>query len=484
MNRRDQLDELEISFWARVIRRRRGLIAVVVVVCTVATVAAILLRGPVHTARTEIFVAGTELGPEVQFVTSRYVAESVEGVLGYEPDVSVSASDTTFIIGIEASATSPDEAARIVDTYAATFVTLREQVADDAWRATVAELERAVTQTQQELAFVPPGDPEGKVQRLEREFAAYQDALAMAANGSFADSRARPVVLSQATVVPVTPLSTEIGLFGAAAAVVGFIAGLCIAAIRQGLSRGIGEPAAAADAARAPLLGRLPTTRALTRRGSRRRGQDPGLDGVLLAPGSDAYEAVGLLRSRLWPNRDKLRGTVQVCSIATRDRLDAAITAVNLARSCAQSGTSCALVWADLRRPAEILRDLGVNADGPGLAEALAGAAPEAFLQESADLPKLSVLVPGTAPTSVVDLLSTQVIAEVVDRLAGVVDVIVVHTPPAGEHPDAQLVGTAVEASILVVSARTPRQDVQRAGEELRAAGADIRGVAFAGSVL
>ncbi|QYN34501.1 hypothetical protein K1T35_39880 [Pseudonocardia sp. DSM 110487] len=476
MNRRDQLDELEISFWARVIRRRGLLIAAVVVVCTAATVAAVLMRGPVHTARTEIFVSGAELAPEVQFVESQYVTDAVEQVLGYEPDVAVSASDTSFLITIEATAPSPEEAARVVDTYAATFVTLRERVAGEAWGATVAELERAVEHTQLEMQRLPVGDPEGKIQRLEREFAAYSEALAMAANGSFADARARPVVLTQATLLPAGSPATELAFYGLAAAVVGFVAGLGIAAIREGTSSRIGDPRAAAEVVHAPLLGTVP---AAPKR-SRRRGE-PGFDRLLLAPGTDAYEATGLMRSRLWPNREKLRGTVLVCGIAESDRLDASAAAVNLARSYAQSGTSCALVWADFRSPAEILGTLGADLDRPGLADALAGAQPETFLQESPDTPKLSVLVPGIAPTSVVDLLSGRRVADVIGRLAEVRDVVVVHTPPLRDHPDAQLAGRAVETSLLVVGARTRRQDLQRADEELRAAGVTVGGVAFAG---
>jgi Mrp family chromosome partitioning ATPase len=158
-----------------------------------------------------------------------------------------------------------------------------------------------------------------------------------------------------------------------------------------------------------------------------------------------------------------------------------AAAAVNLARSYAQSGTSCALVWADFRRPPEILRTLGADLDRPGLADALAGAQPETFLQESPDVPKLSVLVPGIAPTSVVDLLSGRGVADAIGRLAAVRDVVVVHTPPLRDHADAQLVGRAVETTLVVVSARTRRQDLQRADHDLRAAGVAVGGVVFAG---
>lgn len=556
MNRSGQLDELEISFWGRVLRQRWKLIALVTLLVTAATVGAVLNRGTSYTAQTEIFVSGTELSPEVQFIQSRHVVDEVSAVLGYRPDVSVTASDTSFVIGLEGSGRTAEEATRAVDTYAATYVTLRERAADDAWQATVTELERAVAQTQQELALVPVGDPEGKVQRLEREFAAYQDALAAAANGSFAAERGRPVVLAQAVATGETLLASAV-LYGLAAAAVGLVAGLGLAAMTMGLRRGIGEPRGAVHALRAPLLGTVPSARELAGGSAKARPRrSTNENGPLARPGTPAAEAIALVRARLRPSdREILRGAVQVCSAAEIDRADASAVALNLAHSCARSGTRCILVWADYRHSSDTLAELGIDTDGAGLTDALArpcprprsaprtaaedvpaigtvavatapssteatavgssasgttvvrapaasrpngtvpvGPAPSAdetsadvrtggaaaYLHATAE-PRLRILGPGLPPESVVDLLSGRGFDRLLTKLTELTDLVIVYTPPLDCYPEAQIVGRAVDESVVVVSARTRHDVLERAGEDMRAAGASVDGIVFAG---
>lgn len=481
-----QLEELEINFWRRVIRRQLRLVVLVVAVFVVVTVSVLLVRPTSYSATTEVFVSGGDVGPEVEFIESRYVVDRVARELGYEPDISVGASATAWIMEIEARGPSPKEATRVADTYAATYAALREDAADQAWRATIAGLERTIEQTQRELIAVPEGDPDSAIPRLERDLAAYQESLASAMAGSFTETRARPVVLPGAEVRTNGGLQ-DLLLYGLAAAVVGLIAGFGAAAIRQGLDPRVDGPGGAAQALRAPLLG---TTRSADERlysppvGWRRRSRNLGYDRLLVEPGSSEAEAIGLVRTRLLPMESKKpRGAVQVCGVETGDQVDAASVAVNLARSFALANVPTALVWADFRHNADILGVLGVDPTGRGLADVVAGETSMTdVLTQPADVPSLWVLTPGSAPASIVDFYSGPSFKQFMEDVVAFVDVIVVHTPPLAEHADGQLVAQRVDASVVVVNGSTARRGpLEAAEEDLRSVGVRIEGVVYAG---
>lgn len=487
MNLSGQLEELEIGFWRRVIRRRLRLVAVVVAVFVAVTVSVFLVRPASYTATTEVFVSGSDVAPEVEFIKSRHVVDQVARELGYVPDISVAASATAWIMEIEATGPSPEEATRVVDTYAATYVALRESAADQAWRATVAGLEGTIEQTRRELIAIPDGDPDSAIPRLERDLASYQEALASAMAGNLTEARARPVVLS-GTVVKMTGGPQDLLLYGLAAAVVGLIAGFGIAAIRQGLDTGVDGAGEASQALRAPLLG---TTRAANELiysppgGWRRRRRNLGYGRLLAEPGSRDAEAIGLVRTRLLPmDRKKPRGAVQVCGVETADRVDAASVAVNLARSFAQAKVPTALVWADFRHAGDILDVLGADPTHRGLANVAAGEITMAgAMHQSVNIPNLWVLTAGSAPPSIVDFLSGHGFKQFMEDVVAFVDVVVVHTPPLAEFADGQLVAQSVDASVVVVNGiHARRGPLEKIEEELRAIGLHIEGLVYAGS--
>lgn len=485
MNLSGQLEELEISFWRRVVRRRWRLVALVTMLFVGVTVSVMLVRPVAFSATTEVFVSGGDVAPEVEFIKSRHVVDEVSRKLGYVPEISVKASSTAWIMDVEAEGQSREEAVRAADVYATTYVRLREDAAYQAWRATIVGLQRSVEETQRQLNAVPVGDPDANIPRLERDLAYYQESLALAMTGSFTESRARPVLLSQAAVRPVGGAPTLL-LYGLAAAMVGIVAGAGIAAIREGLNTRIDVPNRAAQVLRAPLLG---TTRGANEllyappAGWRRRRRCLGNERLLARPGTPEAEALGLVRTRLLPmDSKKPRGAVQVCGVETADRHDAAVAAANLAQSFAHSGVPTALVWADFRHSAGILEVLGADPAHCGLAEVVTEECTlHSTMHQSADESNLWVLTSGHLPASVVDLVSGQRFRQTMDDLVAFVDVVVVFTPPLAEHPDGQLMAQAVDATVLVVNAQTHRGPLAQAEEDLRSMGVRVEGVIFAG---
>lgn len=485
MNHYSQPEELEISFWRRAVARRKVLVLAVVAVFVAVTVAVVLLRPATYSASSEVFVSGSDVTPEIQFVKSQHVVNTVERELGYPPQVTVEGSETAYILVIQATSATPEEAVRVADTYATAYVRLREAADDQARQSSEAGLRREIAETERALRTTPGGASSEAGRGLARDLAASQESLTAVSTAS-AQASTRPLVLSKATPDPADG-SSGVLLYGAAAAALGLVAGIGLAGISVGLDKRIAEPGPATQILRAPLLGTVRSANDLMYgppRGVRRRRRWLGRRDVLAGAGTPEAEAVGLIRSRLLPIDQKVRGTVLVCGVDSGDHVDASAVAADLAQSFARVGVSTALVWADFRFAGNELAELGGTPSGRGLAEVVAGACPLAgALQSSSTVPHLALLAPGEPPHTVIDFLSSSGFGRMLEELVTLVDVVVVHTPPTDHNAGSSIVARAVDASVVVVGAQTRRDRLAQAEEEMRATGVHVEGIVFAGSV-
>ncbi|OLL73588.1 putative tyrosine-protein kinase [Pseudonocardia sp. Ae168_Ps1] len=470
MNPTSSPDELEITFWRRALVRHGRLVAAVVVLFVVVTVAAVLLRPPAYSASTEVFVSGADVGPEVQFVQSRYVQEAVAAELGYQPDVTVEADESTWVLAVSASAPTPEEAERVATTYAGAYVRLREQAGSAARRASEAELEQSIAGVRSALDSLSPQAPPQAATRLQEDLSTYQDALTATTSTSI-QSGPRPVVLD--TVVADAPASSMVWLYAAAAAAIGLVAGAGLAGAVAGLDPHVPSAAYAAHSLRAPLFGTVPPS-------------GPG-SGAGRRPGrwwarrrrprrADGGESIAMIRALVLPgDRDKVRGSVLVCATGSADRSEARAVATGLATSFARTGATATVVRAEFD---------GTEGSSPGLTTVLAGQATLADALVPVDgTPGLSVLSPGEAPGSTVDLLSGRAFGRLLEELEKTVDVVVLLCDPLGEDPGAALVSRSADATILVVSERSRRDELQRADETLRATGGRTEGIVYIGEI-
>lgn len=466
MNQTASSDELEISFWRRALRRHRMLVLTVVVLFVAVTVAAVLLRPASHSATTEVFVSGADVAPEVQFVRSRFVSEAAAAELGSRPDVDVGSGDSTWILTVTASAATPEEAARVATTYATTYVRLREQATTDARRAGEADLEQSIARARAELDALPPNAPPQAGARLENEITAFQDALTSTTSATI-QAGPRPVVLD--TTVADGQASGTVWLYAAAAAAIGSVAGAGLAGAAGGLDPHVPGPAYATRALRVPLFG---TVAPSGTRGGWRSSRARRRARMRTAPG----EVIAMIRALVLPaDRDKLSGSVLVCGAGRGDGAETGRIATELATGFARAGASTALVRADFTAPEA---DLGA----PGLSAVVAGrVALSDALTVTDDAPGLSVIAAGAAPDSTVDLLSGREFGRIVEELERTVDVVVVHCAPLGDDPGAALVSRTADATLLVVSDRTRRDELSRVEQTLHATGGRVEGIAYVG---
>jgi capsular exopolysaccharide synthesis family protein len=154
-------------------------------------------------------------------------------------------------------------------------------------------------------------------------------------------------------------------------------------------------------------------------------------------------------------------------------------TAINLGVTLASLGNKVVVVDCDMRRPS-VHRGTAVE-NHPGFVQCLTG---------HVDVANAVVLVPGVENLSVIpcgpippnpaEVLSSPVCADLLHRLRGQFEYVLVDSPPLLSVADSRILATLVDAVVLVARAHsTPYDVVRRARTLLYGSGARILGVAL-----
>jgi non-specific protein-tyrosine kinase len=141
--------------------------------------------------------------------------------------------------------------------------------------------------------------------------------------------------------------------------------------------------------------------------------------------------------------------------------------AANLACVMAQAGRQVVLIDADLRRSTQFRNFL--LRPSPGLAEALLAekVSPELFLQ-AGPIPNLQILTSGQSVPNPAELLASERMKNLIDRIGEQADIIIIDSPPIVPVTDAQVLGRLVQGALLVASLQvTPRHLVAQAASSL-----------------
>jgi capsular exopolysaccharide synthesis family protein len=152
-------------------------------------------------------------------------------------------------------------------------------------------------------------------------------------------------------------------------------------------------------------------------------------------------------------------------------------TVVNTAISLAQLGSSVLIIDCDLRRPATH-KIFGLEINGDGLSSYLSRDMEIDGLIHKLQIPNLSLLPCGPIPPNPAELISSPRMKELLKKLAGKYDHILIDSPPLINVTDPVILSSMVDGVILVVhGGKSPRAIVQRARQELLGVGAKIFGV-------
>jgi capsular exopolysaccharide synthesis family protein len=151
-------------------------------------------------------------------------------------------------------------------------------------------------------------------------------------------------------------------------------------------------------------------------------------------------------------------------------------TATNLAIAIAQAGGSVCLVDADLRRPM-IGEYLGLEAE-IGLTTVLIGSAVLDDVLQPWGGDNLYVITSGRVPPNPSELLGSEAMSEVIQRLEQSFDTVIIDAPPLLPVTDAAVLSSHVSGVVVVVGCKRVRQhELEKALSALNLVGSRTLGV-------
>jgi capsular exopolysaccharide synthesis family protein len=152
-------------------------------------------------------------------------------------------------------------------------------------------------------------------------------------------------------------------------------------------------------------------------------------------------------------------------------------TASNLACVLAQRDTSVLLIDADLRRP-NVHHRFGLLGK-VGLTSVLAGSMTfEEAVQHVAEVPNLDVLPSGPVPPFPTEMLSSEAMRALLERLGGMYTHVVIDSPPILSVTDGVILSRWVDAVVLVIRhGKSTKHVIQRARDLLVRSGAPMAGL-------
>jgi capsular exopolysaccharide synthesis family protein len=199
---------------------------------------------------------------------------------------------------------------------------------------------------------------------------------------------------------------------------------------------------------------------------------------VRAMPTSRVAEGYRLLSTKLLlsnPNAPASR-SVLISSVQGEDNTSE--IAANVAATLAQTGARVILVDANLRRP--IIAQLFDIGQGRGLTDALANPSEPPELVTFDWAPRLSVLPGDPAPSDAFELLASPRMVNLIGRLKGQTDILIIAAAPLLAHADSLILASHVDSVLFVARKGVIRRKViNHAMEHLRSLGAHVVGIVF-----
>jgi capsular exopolysaccharide synthesis family protein len=247
-------------------------------------------------------------------------------------------------------------------------------------------------------------------------------------------------------------------------AAIGLVAGLGLAWLLEVRDKTIRSEAQLRELEQAPVLGMVPFDRRL-REGPR---------GRRVAPSSAGLEAFRHLRTNLEfiDVGSPVQILVVTSSVAEEGKTT---TAINLASALVAANRRILIVEADLRRPT--LDDHFKVRGAMGLTDVIVGRAELNTAMQPVGVNGLMLLPSGKLPPNPSELLGSDAMVQLLERLRDRFDVVIVNTPPLLPVTDAAVLSAHADGVLVVVRAgKTTRQQLSLAMRALDAVGARVLG--------
>ncbi|MCW2698979.1 MAG: hypothetical protein JWQ45_514 [Blastococcus sp.] len=433
---------------------------------------------PGSAATTDRAVA-INLDTEAQLVTATETVAVAAKALGVPADqarqvadrVGVSVPPNTEILDITYTGDTAASAQKGSLAFAQAYLTQRSATAQAALDAQDANLQARIDAVNAQLAGVlkagaamPAGSPE-LARNSDQAAGLYSQLDTLTAS----QNRVRSQTITPGQIVtqpglPDSPSSPDPLIATAAGVLLGLLAGIGLAAVRNRNDDVIRTPEDLFQRTRVPVATVL---------SERLHGGEISVLQPLSADGRGYARLRNLVTTGL---DESSRRVVLVTGV----RRGGGPVAANLAASLARAGEEVVLVCADVfGSTADAL--LG-NAPADGLAEVLDGEHPvDGVLRTFPGVPSLRILGPGRDIDRADALLQTRSPRKLVDRLLGTASCIVIEAPPTTDSADAQTLANVADLAVLVVEAGpTTAREVLDACAQLESVGTPVLGAVIA----
>lgn len=258
------------------------------------------------------------------------------------------------------------------------------------------------------------------------------------------------VTLITPALVPDTPSWPSIPLVAGLGVLIGLVAGIALALLREKLDTSIKDADDLLGVADVPILAEVGR--------DRRRGRAPAI--VRDDPQGVRSEAYRHLRTNLQFTAVGDAPKVIVVTSALPQEGKSSV-AGNLALALAQLGRRVCLIDGDLRRPS-VAEYFGLVGEA-GVSTVIVGRAGIDDVLQPVDH-GLSVITSGMVPPNPTELLSSLACEQMLKELGDRFDTVIVDAPPVLPAADAAVLAAAADGVIFVIQAgRSRRQDVKRA---------------------
>jgi capsular exopolysaccharide synthesis family protein len=281
------------------------------------------------------------------------------------------------------------------------------------------------------------------------------------------------VTVAESAVPPAKPIGLSPLYYAVIGALAGFSSAVGVVVLLKYLDRSFETDADVSRVLSLPTLGTIPQLKGKER--------SSPLSLALAEPPLAISEAYRVLRTNIrFASPDR---SLKALLITSAEPLAGKSTvASNLAIVCAQGGLRVVIVDADLRRPNQH-RLFGVD-NRAGLTDLLAGDVTdveECMLETGID--GLRLIPSGYVPPNPSELLGSNKMEVVLERIKEQADLVILDSPPALAVTDPVVLGPRVDGAILTVMAKRTSQDVaSRAYEALTKVGTTVLGAVLVGT--
>lgn len=507
--------EPDLRDYLQILRRRKFVIALSVAVVFAVALGVSYLQTPRYAAAAKLLLkprtsqsvfANQSQGyvdpvrsvqTEIEVINTEPVQDIVRRKIGSAPGVRARVVGQTDLITVRAESTDAARAALIANTYAAAYIDFRRTQALDQFSAASEEIQTKITQLQQQIdslssttANLPPcvsptTTPDACSQRgaadatvaarrttLLAQLGLFQQTLdQLAVDSTLASGSAQLVTPASTPAEPFEPTPRRNAVLGL---VLGLLFGIGLAFLVEYLDDSI---KAKEDLDRAvPGVGVIGLIPQIPDWKAKERSRIVSLSDST----SPAAEAYRILRTSIqFLGIERQTRVIQMTSASAQEGKTTTLS--NLAVAFASSGLRTVVVCCDLRRP-RLHEFFGLD-NAVGFTSVLLGnVALSKALQPVPGQDRLLVLASGPLPPNPAELLSSSRTADLLRTLAAQADIVLVDCPPVLPVTDSIVLSQRVDATVLVVSARsTTRKAAHRAAEMLHQVNAPLIGAVLNG---